>query len=56
MSGAEKHTLETREAIRHKEEQDKKDAERRKQIKAGDVKDFQKIIQDSDVIKPPPIV
>jgi hypothetical protein len=56
MQGAEKHTLETREAIRYKDEQDKLDAERKKQIKAGDVKDFQKIIQDADVIKPVAIV
>ncbi|KAL4238099.1 Leucine rich repeat containing 74B [Mactra antiquata] len=56
MQGAEKHTLDTREAIKYKEEQDKKDAERKRQMKAGDVKDFQKIIQDSDVIKPSQIV
>ncbi|XP_045175359.2 leucine-rich repeat-containing protein 74B-like isoform X2 [Mercenaria mercenaria] len=56
MQGAEKHTLETREAIRYKDEQDKIEAERRKQMKAGDVKDFQKLIQESDVIKPVAIV
>lgn len=56
MQGAEKHTLETREAIRYKDEQEKIDAERKKQMKTGDVKDFQKIIQESDVIKPVPMV
>lgn len=56
MQGAEKNTLDAREAIRFKEEQDRQLAERRRMSKAGDVRDFQKIIQESDVIKPVPIV
>lgn len=56
MQGAEKHQADKREAIRYKEEQDKIDAERRKQMKAGDAKDFQKLIQDSDVIRPAAVV
>lgn len=56
MHGDELNTLAQREAIRFKEEQDRQDEERRKQAKAGDAIDFQKIIQESDVIKPVPMV
>ncbi|XP_052766427.1 leucine-rich repeat-containing protein 74B-like [Mya arenaria] len=56
MQGDELNTLAQREAIRYKEEQDRQDTDRRRQAKKGDPKDFQKIIQESDVIKPVSIV
>ena len=56
MHGDELHTLAEREAKRFKEEQDREDAERRKQMKEGNAKDFQKIIEEADVVKPVPVV
>lgn len=56
MDGVEQHTLAKREAERFKQDSDREDAERRKQIKEGNSKDFQKIIQEADTIKPVAIV
>jgi len=56
MDGAELHTLAKREAERFKEDTDREDAERRKQVKEGNAKDFQKIIEEADIPKPLTIV
>ena len=56
MHGDERNTLLKRDAEKFKEEQDRIDAERAQMTKVGDVKGFQKIIQESDVAKPPAVL
>lgn len=56
MHGDEKNTLAKREAEKFKEEQLKIEAERTKLLKAGHAKGFQKLIQESDVAKPPAVL
>lgn len=56
MHGDERNTLLKRDAEKFKEEQDRIDAERAQMTKVGDVKSFQKIIQESDVAKPPAVL
>ena len=56
MHGDERNILSKRDAERFKEEQIKQEAERAKILKGGDVKRYQKIIQESDVARPPAVL
>ncbi|XP_052273709.1 leucine-rich repeat-containing protein 74B-like [Dreissena polymorpha] len=52
MHGNELNILEAREAQRFMEDKKKDDAERRKLSKAGDAKDFHKLIKEADTVRP----
>ena len=56
MHGDERNILSKRDAERFKEEQIKQETERAKILKGGDVKGYQKIIQESDVARPPAVL
>lgn len=56
MHGDERNILAKRDAERYKDEQIKLETERAQILKGGDVRGFQKIIQESDVARPPAVL
>ena len=56
MHGEERNILSKRDAERYKEEQIKQETERARILKGGDVRGYKKIIQESDVARPPAVL
>lgn len=56
MHGEERNILSKRDAEKFKEEQIKQETERARILKGGDVRGYQKIIQEADVARPPAVL